>query len=337
MEIKGLSGLTNLGNTCYMNSCLQILSHSTKLNEIVSEHISNNNNNTINVSFVKEWHDLREILWSGNKVISPNRFVNIIQQIAKNKGFEEFTGYDQNDFTEFFVFIMDLFHENLSRKTKMNLKGEIKNKTDQVAVVCYQKLICMYENEYSSILRNFYGLEVTQLLSPSTKNIEKTIAQPYIMLSLPIPENNKTPTLLDCLDLYVEPEILIDSNRWYNEKTKSYEDVVKCTSFWDFPEILVISFKRFNYKGNKTRTCIDFPLENLNLSKYVKGYNKDSYTYDLYGVANHTGVAMGGHYTSYINIKNKWYHFNDTNVVEVSENKIVSPQAYCLFYRKKLL
>lgn len=65
---------------------------------------------------------------------------------------------------------------------------------------------------------------------------------------------------------------------------------------------------------------------------------KKSYVYELYGVCNHSGVVLGGHYTSYVkNANNKWYHFNDTSVSEVSITEtIISPKAYVLLSKKKL-
>ena len=67
------------------------------------------------------------------------------------------------------------------------------------------------------------------------------------------------------------------------------------------------------------------------------GYKKESYYYELYGVCNHSGGVLGGHYTSYVkNANGKWYHFNDTTVTEITDpTQIISPKAYCFFYRKK--
>jgi ubiquitin C-terminal hydrolase len=108
--------------------------------------------------------------------------------------------------------------------------------------------------------------------------------------------------------------------------------------FFSLPDILVIDLKRFNNNMKKNNSLIEFPLEDLDLSKYVIGYNKEDYIYDLYGVCNHSGSLMGGHYTAFVkNANGKWYHFNDTRISELSDNnKVITPQAYCLFYRKKI-
>ena len=72
---------------------------------------------------------------------------------------------------------------------------------------------------------------------------------------------------------------------------------------------------------------------------FILGYNKNSHTYDLYGVCNHSGRLQGGHYTSFVKtINDNWYHFNDTVVSKVNNTKtIISSKAYCLFYKKKIL
>jgi ubiquitin carboxyl-terminal hydrolase 8 len=270
-------------------------------------------------------------------VISPGKFIKTIQKVADLKGMELFTGYSQNDLPEFLLFIIDCFHTALSREIKMTISGKPENETDQIAVVCFEMIKRMYSNEYSEIWNIFFGVHVSEILCLE-KNTRLSISpESFFMIDLPIPKDKKSPSITDCLDLYVEGEVLEGENAWFNEKTKQKEDVRKKIIFWSLPNILVVDFKRFNSKNQKNQSFISFPLDNLDLSQYVVGYKKNTYIYDLYGVCNHSGGVLGGHYTSYVkNANGKWYHYNDNNVSEVALlNSIVSPKAYCLFYRKK--
>lgn len=335
---KGLTGLGNLGNTCFINSCMQILSHTYELNEFMDKtNYKKRLNNKFESTLFLEWDNLRTLMWSDNCTISPGKFIKTIQKLAQIKKIDIFTGFAQNDLPEFLLFLIDCFHMSLAREVNMTINGSIQNGTDKIAVQCFEKIKAMYAKEYSEIWNLFYGIHVSQIISPETGEVLSSSPEPYFMINLSIPQDNKAPSLIDCFNLYVEGETLDGENAWFNEKTGKKQDVKKKISYWSLPNILVIDIKRFNSHNKKNQILVDFPVENLNLSKYVIGYKKESYVYDLYGVCNHGGSVFGGHYTSYVkNANGKWYHFNDTNVTEITDqNQLISPKAYCFFYRKK--
>ena len=335
---SGISGLTNLGNTCFLNSTIQVLSHTYELNNFLNtETYKKRLNNKYDSALLIEWDNLRNLLWKENCVISPFKFVKTVQKLAQIKGQELFTGFNQNDLPEFLIFVIDCFHNAIAREVNMTIEGDIKDDKDKIAVKCFEKIKQMYEKDYSEIWNIFYGTHISQLDHAITGEKLSMIPEPYFMINLPIPENNKSPTLIDCFDLYTQHEILDGENCITHEKTGEKVPIKKNIMFWSFPTILVIDIKRFNSTNRKNQIMIDFPLKKLDLSKYVIGYNKESYIYDLYGVCNHSGSSLGGHYTSFVkNANGKWYHYNDSDVSEVSEeNHIISPKAYCFFYRKR--
>jgi len=335
---KGLSGLANLGNTCFINSCMQVISHTYELNDFLDKEVYKKKlKNKPDSALILEWDNLRKLMWNSNCIISPGKFIKTIQKVAHVKGLEFFTGYSQNDLPEFLLFIIDCFHTSLAREIKMSISGNPENETDKIAIMCFEMIKNMYSKEYSEIWNLFYAVHVSEISNLETGEKVRTTPEPYFMLDLPIPENNKSPTLIDCFNYYVQGEVLEGENAWFHEETNQKINIRKKILFWSLPNILVIDFKRFNNRFQKNQILITFPIDDLDLSDYVIGYKKEMYKYELYGVCSHSGGTMGGHYTAYVkNANGKWYHFNDTNVSEVGIiESIISSKAYVLFYRRK--
>ena len=307
---KGLSGLTNLGNTCFLNATMQVLSHTYELNNFLEMNTYKKKlNNKYDSALLIEWDELRNLLWKDNCIVSPFKFVKTVQKLATLKGQDMFTGFNQNDLPEFLIFIIDCFHNALSREVNMTINGKIENEKDEIAVKCFERIKQMYENEYSEIWKIFYGIHVSILENASTGKKISITPEPFFIINLPIPLNNKCPSLIDCFDLYVEYELMDGDNSIQIEGSDEKVSAKKSISFWSLPNILVIDIKRFNTSTTtmkKNQIMIDFPLENLDLSKYIIGYDKTSYIYDLYGVCNHSGSLLGGHYTAFVkNMNNK--------------------------------
>ena len=161
---------------------------------------------------------------------------------------------------------------------------------------------------------------------------------------------NNNYTIYDCLTLFTKREKLEKDNSWYCNKCKDQKEAYKKMEIYKTPQILIFHLKRFKTSrirslgpfywasGNqKFTTLIDFPLNGLDLTKYVLNSDGKPAIYDLYAVSNHYGNLNGGHYTAYCKntTTDKWYEFDDTKVTQISDKKIVSKAAYLLFYSRR--
>jgi ubiquitin C-terminal hydrolase len=266
----------------------------------------------------------------------------------------------QNDMPEFLTFLFDIFHNALKRKVSMTIDGRPKNKRDKMAKMCFEMIKKTYTASYSEIFKIFYGIQVSTLLPENPKDQYDHLSirpEPFMIINLPIPSRctetgsgsesgpSECVTLMDCFDLNCEREFMHGENAWYNENLGKKQNVYKRLVYWSLPDVMILDIKRFEYSPEtfsyvKNQTAIRIPVENVDFSKYVEGYNKESYVYDLYGICNHHGDENFGHYTSTVKTaSSKWYNFNDANVKEVSipKNEIVGNTPYCLFYRKRIM
>ena len=350
---KGISGLANLGDTCFINALLQIISHTYELNELLNDSgYKSKLNKCVDSELLTSWDELRLLMWSENCTISPGGFIHAIRKISKIKKNNMFSTISQNDMPEFLTFLFNIFHTALKRKVTMTIGGRPKNKRDKMAKMCYEMIQKEYTENYSEILNMFYGIHVSTLKrTAGTSSVESgddylsIRPEPFMVISLPIPHQSspRDISLMDCFDLNCESEFMEGDNAWFNETLGKKQNVYKQLVYWSLPEIMVIDIKRFEYNPNtdsfvKNQSNIRIPIENVNFSKYVEGYNKDSYIYDLYGICNHHGDETFGHYTSTIKTADsKWFNFNDSNIKEISikGSEIIGNTPYCLFYRKK--
>ena len=349
---KGISGLANLGDTCFINALLQIISHTYELNELLdSDGYKSKLNKCVESELLSSWDELRLLMWSENCTISPGGFIHAIRKISKIKKNNMFSTISQNDMPEFLTFLFDIFHTALKRKVTMTIDGNPKNKRDKMAKMCYEMMKKEYTENYSEILNMFYGIHVSTLTSVSVaKSNDEYLSirpEPFMVISLPIPSEAPLKqdhiSLMDCFDLNCESELMEGDNAWFNESLGKKQNVYKRLVYWSLPEIMVIDIKRFEYNYNtdsfvKNQSNIKIPIENVSFSKYVEGYNKESYVYDLYGICNHHGDENFGHYTSTIKTADsRWFNFNDSTVKEIhiKGSEIIGNTPYCLFYRKK--
>ena len=343
VETDGFNGLANLGNTCYLNSCIQIILRMNNLNILLKNNscMKYLKNKPESIFFV-EWNKFRELMYSHtNCVIAPNAFVHTVHKVAKSLNREFFTGFVQNDMPEFLHFFIECMHNAISREVQMEVQGNVLNSIDKVAKIGFTTIKNIYQKDYSEMIQLFYCMNTMVLYDMKCPNDEilhnalSIKCEPIFTIDVSIPMNQTNITLFNCMDEYCREELLDGPNMWYNEKRNVLQTVKKRMMFWSLPNYMIITIKRFNNQLKKLGVHVDIPLKNVNFEKYVCGYNKSSYVYDLFGVCLHQGNVNSGHYfCNVLGDDGQWRQINDTSMRVIQENEVINANAYCIFYKK---
>lgn len=359
---KGLKGLANIGNTCFLAASMQCLSHTVafqkQLRHCPPYSKEELQSPTAAQRLVVAVGNFFENQWTrgGQSTLSPDEILSAVQRMNAL-----FHGYQQHDSQEFLRFLLSTIHEELRQR-----KDEKSNWNSLVSDVFMGKtcstVTCLKCRKESKCVEDFYDLSLPipseSFPLEQVQRVLKGLEDPQAPTVNPVSTSawlwNKTKSVLglaqdskvsvtDCLVQFMRTEKLTGTDAYFCEQCKVKTDCLKRMSIKQLPEVLVVHLKRFRHDWGSTKVgkLVSFPVTSeLDLTPFVElaqeGGNPLS-RYQVTAIVQHIGSIGSGHYVSYCKHKTsgQWYLFDDSRVSLVSNPASVEQtEAYVLFFQR---
>ncbi|GAA5894494.1 uncharacterized protein JCM6883_002119 [Sporobolomyces salmoneus] len=314
------AGLSNVGNTCFLNSALQCLLHTPPLVRYLGtagatghppdEKCGMKQKKGFCMTCAMRFL-AKQSFGGGNgqrkSSYTPAIVVKNLKAIAKHLKHGR-----QEDSHEFLRFVID----------GMQLSS-LHGKSPKLSPT---------EKNQNPIHQLFGGVLRSRVHCTSCEHNSDTFDA---MLDLSLDLGNRASSVKEGLDNLVRVDHLRGQNKYRCEKCKKLVNAEKQFTIEKAPLVLTIHLKRFTPTGRKVSGLINYP-ETLNL----KGYMSDSSlspSYKLYALILHSGGGPhSGHYTAFVrSASGKWFDMNDDMVSAVNGVPLSQKNAYCLFYVKE--
>ncbi|KAL1314092.1 ubiquitin carboxyl-terminal hydrolase 5 isoform X5 [Arachis ipaensis] len=199
-SVSGLTGLLNLGNTCFMNSAIQCLVHTPEFARYFREDYHQEINWQNPLGMVGElalaFGELLRKLWApGRTPIAPRPFKAKLARFAP-----QFSGHNQHDSQELLAFLLDGLHEDLNRvKHKPYIKSRDADgrPDEEVADEYWANHIARNDSIIVDVCQGQYK---STLVCPVCNKVSVTF-DPFMYLSLPLQSTSSrtmTVTVFTC-------------------------------------------------------------------------------------------------------------------------------------------
>jgi ubiquitin carboxyl-terminal hydrolase 8 len=236
-----LTGLRNLGNTCFMNAVIQCLQSTDEFTQVLRENHKVNRGTKFgsNGELAIELSALLRAMEfpSTVKSIAPKDF-----KLAVSKHLPGFIGCNQQDSHEFLVMLLGKLHEDLNTANDKNIIDSTISEDMPLSVAANKFWKNHISRNESIITKLFEGLLVHTL---TCLTCHKTSNSFEVISCLSLPLTNYRTTLNECFSQYFKPERMSGEAAWECPTCKVKREADKKVTIWKLPKILLVHLKRY--------------------------------------------------------------------------------------------
>lgn len=339
---KGLVGLANLGNTCYLNSTLQALRNTTELTAFFlegrhQEFLKGKQDSSKSVVLTKAYVDLLQCMWSGHRsqFIRPVGFFNDMCKAVDDTVFEQFKMRIAHDGHEFLMFMLDNLHEALAEEVNIVItRPSPVTEQDTMIQKALEFWRDMFRKSYSPLIDLVFGLYQREMHCQRCNN--KTYKyETFNCLKIATLQNVESMTLDDCLQEELKEETIEEYACDHCAPTRA--TAIRRTKLWKLPKILFVALKRFSHTGAKVQTPLAFnPQDEISFEPQFSHASPEPSRfkkYTLFATIDHFGSSHGGHYTSQAKnpLTGKWHGYDDESVYDLEGPSVGRSTYICCF------
>jgi ubiquitin C-terminal hydrolase len=320
LQLKGVVGIQNMGNMCYVNAIIQLLRTCQELSMFC---LTQSVDQLATKKVVLAYKDILATIWSAHKpaYVRPLAFISEIGRAVQNTPYDMFGHHMQQDAHEYISYLLDQFHEELS----VSVVFESEEKTmDSMAQKAWNHFLL---KKTSIIVDTFFGMLRKTVICSQCQT--KTY-QWELFNSLKVPCEGTSLYEWICKEV----NEVTDINEYKCDSCNGKYPAKKYSHIWKLPKHLFIVLDRFQKHGMKIMTTCPL-VEILSLSNYYADEVRSDVKYELCGIVDHHGAHMySGHYTTQFKhpLSKEWWHFDDESSHELGVPRFV-PSNYILSYR----
>ena len=346
-----LTGLSNVGMTCYMNSTLQCLLHIPELTDYFINRYTDEVEKIKKIykdiethgRLSQEYYEVvkgvcqslfnpkpkkKNYFFYDDDSFPPKKFNTVLSRLNP-----QFTTFESNDSKDLLLYLLQTMHEEL------NYFGD--QKLDNIPK-CNQLI---EKESYDFFIKVNFTLNLS-IISYLFYGIIKTITickkcgynlynfQYFQFLSFPLYNfKGKIFNIFQGFKEFIVPENMAGDNQCYCQNCKGLVDSTVSSKIYYTPPYLIINI---DYGKNKKYKPLKVEFgEIIDIEDFTdKNCNKK--TYELIAVSTHIGSSgSSGHYIAYCKDKKKvWHKFNDSSHNECIFKEVNSYSPYLLIFKR---